>query len=128
MKANSKKTELLTLPFRGWNAPEKWYTSLLIVPSRKMHDSGWAHIAVIGVEGDEATEIIAFPDDIHWPAQSSLTPPGTPLSDYGALRTDAYWPSGVLRLWSGIYEFSVDSPTSSVDIRIRRKPVGGSDA
>lgn len=87
-----------------------------------MHDSGFAHIAIIGcrVHGDEemAESIIAWPDDIQWPAQSGIS---DTLPSFGDLRMDAFHPSGVLRLWSGTFEFAVDNPTSSVEIKIRRR-------
>lgn len=65
----------------------------------------------------EATKILAWPDDIQWPAQSGLSG----LVDYGGLHTDAYHPSGVLRLWSREYEFSTTAALSSVTILIRRR-------
>lgn len=118
MKASSKKSELLSLPEREWNAPQAWWSALLIVPTRQKHDSGYSIIAIIGVDKDhEAREIIARCDDIHWPAQSGIS---KSMPDYSALNTDCYWPSGVLRLWSREYEFSVKWPTSSTDILIRR--------
>ncbi len=119
----AKKSELLALPMLPWADERGWYDALLIIPGRHKHDSGWAHIAIIGVtnvkgEGDMAEFMLAYPDDISWPAQSGLS---AAMPNYGALRTDAYYPSGVMRLWSGSFEFSVSSPVSSVDILIRRK-------
>lgn len=119
------KRELLALPHLPWGEPRGWFDALLIIPGRHKHDSGWAHIAVIGVNhvdgGDEAEHIIAYPDDLHWPAQSGISDYSDFTRSYGSLRTDAYHPSGVLRLWSSEYKFSVDHPTSSVDILIRKK-------
>jgi len=121
---HASKRDLLKLPMLSGVGPAGWYDALLIVPSHHKHSSGWAHIAVIGVmytdEGDSATNILAFPDDLQWPAKSALKEFGD-LSDYGALRTDAYYPSGVMRLWSRHFQFSIDFPTSSVEILLRRK-------
>jgi hypothetical protein len=120
MKPNSPKRELLKLPRRAWAAPEVWWRALLIVPTPKMHDSGYALIAIIGVDAeDEAQEILAYPDAITWPAQSGYI---DSMPDYGGLNTDAYWPSGVLRLFSTEFEFAVTNPVSSVTIKIRKRP------
>lgn len=112
------KRDLLSLPSAKWDDPG-WWDSLLIVPTPRKHESGFAHIAIIGVvevgRTSEATKILAWPDDIQWPAQSGLSG----LVDYGGLHTDAYHPSGVLRLWSREYEFSTTAALSSVTILIR---------
>lgn len=119
------KTQLLALPHLEWKEPRGWWDALLILPTRKKHDSEWAHIALIGVKfrddngvkGDFASHTLAFPDDISWPPASSMSAG----YQYPGLRTDAYYPSGVLRLWSPVYQLSVSSPVSSVDILIRKK-------
>ena len=118
LKANTaKKTEFLALPNLPWGDERGWWDCLAILPSRLKHDSGWSHIAIIGIrhtkDGDVAESILAMPDDIALPNVAG--------SDYRPFRMDSYYPSGVLRLWSRGYEFSVDSPTSSVDILIRPK-------
>lgn len=127
------KKELLALPILDWGIDRGWWDALLIIPGRHKHDSGYAHIAIIGVRfgkvgvrgdkdsgpGEWASHKLAYGDDIQWPAQSGY--PGGSMRDYGALRTDSYHPSGVLRLWSGEYEFSTTSPLSSVTILIRPK-------
>lgn len=123
IRANqAKKSELLALPHVERGEEPGWWDALLIIPGRHKHDSGWAHIAIIGVKhrdgSDWASHILAYPDDIQLPAQSPISPRNL---NYGALRTDAYHPSGVLRLWSREYEFSTGSPISSVEILIRGK-------
>lgn len=111
------KKAVLALPEADWReSGNLWWESLLIVPTRKMHDSGFARIAIIGVNAHQAEQILGYPDDIQWPAQSGIS--GT-MPDYGALRTDAYWPSGLLHLWSREYEFNAHG-VSSLDIKIRR--------
>lgn len=109
------KKLVLGLPVADWESPG-WWRSLLIVPTPQRQDSGYSHIAIIGVN-DNAEKILAYPDDIQFPAFSNT--PGSSYT-YGALRMDSYWPSGVLRLWSRDYEFSVDG-ISSVEIVIRKK-------
>lgn len=108
--AKSKKTELLALPSFEWGEEQPWYRSLLIVPTRMKHDSGFAQVAVIGVnEATEAEKILAYPDDIQFPVNP----------DEWSLRMDCYHPTLVLHLWSLRFEFSVDYPTSSVCIKTR---------
>ncbi len=108
------KKQLLKLPDAEWGGPERWWRALLIVPTRKKHDSGWSHIAIIGVNAEHQAELIlAYPDDIAFPALCE--PRG-----YNPIRMDSYHPQGVLRMWSSSYDFAIDYPTSSVDIQVRR--------
>lgn len=113
------KSDLLKLPHRDWNDghPSKWYRALLIVPSLLEHDSGWSHIAIIGVEvsgyAGTAEEILAMPDDIGMPRASNQ---GRWMSD---IRMDSFYPQGVLRMWSHSLEFQVEPPMSSVQITTR---------
>lgn len=120
----AKKSELLALPTLGWDEPRGWYDALLIIPARKKHDSGWAHIALIGVvfdkedgPGDRASHVLAWPDDISMPDNPTYPAIGKSFD----IRMDAYYPSGVSRIWSRKYQFSVSSPVSSVDILTRPK-------
>lgn len=114
------KEDLIDLPHVNWGDPEEWWDALLIVPTPYEHDSGWSHIAIIGVrrvDGDDmAVKVLATPDDIHWPARSAIG-----AMDYGALNMDSYHPQGVLRLWSRYYDFSASGPVSSVDILLKER-------
>lgn len=105
------KTELLKLPDRSWDAElDKVYDELLIVPGRTKHDSGYSHIAIIGVIGSKPIEILAYPDDIELPKALEA-------SSYSMdFRMDCSYPHGVLRLWSNRYKFKVGFPTSSTTI------------
>ena len=103
-----KKTELLKLPDREWGKRDKLYDSLLIVPTRLKHDSGYSCIAVIGCIDDTPTEILAYPDDLEMPKIGT--------NNYMGLRMDCSYPSGILRLWSYRYQFSIPMPTSSTEI------------
>jgi hypothetical protein len=113
--AKSKRKELLALPVAEWGNIG-WWDSLLIVPTKRAHDSGYAHIAIIGCKyvRDKlvACQILAFPDDIAWPDNH-----GERLS----VRTDAFVSNQVLHLWSARNQFSIDSQTSSVTIKMRKK-------
>ena len=119
LDVKSPKSELLALPEAEWNEIE-WWDSLLIVPTENEHDSGYAHIAIIGCryEGDKelAYKIMAYPDDITWPTNDGEWK--------NRVRTDAFLENGVLHLWSGYNDFSIDSMTSSVEIKMRRKIKG----
>lgn len=115
------KKSLLALPSAEWNSAGEygWWDSLLIVPdtAHAAHDSGYCHIAVIGVRKNVAQVILAQPDSISLPENASILPGRF----YGHLRMDAYWPSGILQLWSREVEFSISSPLSSVDILTRKR-------
>lgn len=109
------KKEMLALPDADWTNP-KWWNSILIIPLRTKHDSGYAHIALVGVdEKGIAREVLtACSDDIEWP----LAPSG--FGNESDIRTDAYYPSGVLKLWSRRYEFRVSHPVSTARIECRK--------
>jgi hypothetical protein len=115
----SKKKQLLALPFAPFDSAG-WWDSLLIIPTKEKHDSGYAHIAIIGCQIDLATKtsmahmILAYPDDITWPeSQHNVWE--------SRIRTDAYVENSALHLWSNYLDFSVSSATSSVDILTRKK-------
>lgn len=120
LPANSPKKALLKLPHLAWEDERGWYPFLLIVPTKDLHDSGWRHIAIIGGDYDEqhhpiAKNIIATPDDLHLPSV---------LGDYPPFRFDAFGETGVLRLWSPQYDFSVDRPLSSTTVLVRPSKLG----
>lgn len=115
----SQKPELQSLPQAEWGEIG-WWDSLLILPTYEEHDSGYAHIAIIGCryidDKELAVKIIAQPDDITWPSNDG---------DWETrVRTDAFWENGVLHLWSNYNEFSIDSQTSSVEILMRKSIKG----
>jgi hypothetical protein len=121
------KRRLLSLPEAEWRADPRWWDALLLVPTRKVHDSGYATVAIIGVEwrkhdGHYAQEILAYPDAIQFPAWSGI--PGrqghASLGDYGVMNMDCYQPSGILRLFSSDWEFQADG-SSSVEIKLRAR-------
>lgn len=105
-----KKNELLKSPTRKWNDVENEYDFILLVPGRTKHESGFMHIAVIGVSGEDM-EICAWPDDIscHFPVVKAGP------YDYPSVRMDCFYPSGVLR-YHGRGKFKVGHALSSIDI------------
>ena len=104
-----KKTELLALPHR--QESETTYDSVLIVPTREKHDSGFARIAIIGVRERVPVEITAYPDDINWFASQ-------PPEGIASFRTDASM-HGILHVW-GRGTFKVGDAFSSTDIHFTR--------
>lgn len=117
------KKELLKSPKRNWNDTEKEYNQILLVPAGTKHDSGYMHIAIIGVTYNEETkektyEICAYPDDIacYFPIvdlgyNADL---GKNL-EYPTVRMDCYYPQGILQ-YHGRGKFKVGLSLSSTDI------------
>ena len=108
----AKKEELLTLP-RKPLSEERIYKYIMIVPTKRKHDSGWRLMALIGAtKVDEhkyrPTELIGFCDDIHWIIPKDVKP-------YETLRTDMTL-SNCIRVWSDYYKMQVGCVTSSTDI------------
>lgn len=112
------KTELLKLPVRKWDT-ESTYPSIALVPTRKKHDSGYSIIAIVGLDSPgssvQAGEIAAYCDDVFW----------VWLTDVGQLRTDCYYPGGILHFWGRKLEFKVGASLSSTDVVVQR--VGGGE-
>lgn len=112
-----KKKELLKSPVRDWKDTSKAYDRILLVPTGTKHDSGYMHIAVIGVtKGDKGNpdtyEIAAYPDDIstYFPINK-----GTGY-EFAQVRMDCLYPSGILQ-YHGVGKFTVSESLSSIDIR-----------
>jgi len=101
-----KVKELLKLPIRDWTKITV-YPSIAVVNSRKKHDSGWALMAIIGLNKEqEPIEIAAYCDDISWDLNGL------------SLQNDMYYPSGVIRFWSRESQFEVGHGLSSTEIRL----------
>lgn len=122
MKTKSKKSvktlcqwsrsELLALPLRKWDDTRPTYDSVLILPTGKMHDSGWGLIAVIGVRKEQPVHICSCcSDDISWNYPSTIT-----------MRMDCCLKSGALRMRASNADpsdvFKVSASLSSITISI----------
>lgn len=106
------RAELLALPEREWNKVTD-YDYILLIPAKTKHDSGYAHINIIGVKEDGNAEMVASrPDDIAW-----ITPTPIYKGCYG-IRTDCFYKSKALRFWSGKDKFRVYGGVSSIDISL----------
>jgi hypothetical protein len=102
-----KIKELRQLPFRDWNKA-KTYKSIIVISSGKKHDSGWALMYIIGLDGErKPIEIAAACDDICWKIPKA--------TDYD-FRNDMYYPSGAIHFWSNGHSFKVGSSLSSTDV------------
>lgn len=99
-----------TLPHReSWNM-ETIYDSILLFPTKRKHDSGYACMRIVGVVGGQAVEIAAEgPDDICWhlpPKKHEYIP---------NFRTDCILKNGALR-FHGYGKCKVGSCLSSIDV------------
>ena len=60
------RKQYLELPRRDWDK-KKQYTAVIVVPTYKIHDSGFRLMALVGCGDDHKPyEIAAFCDDICW--------------------------------------------------------------
>lgn len=101
-----KLKELLKLPRRKWDE-ETIYHSVAVINTRRKHDSGWAWMAIIGLnEEGKPIEIAAYCDDICW--------------DFNGLsfKNDMFCPSGIIHFWSNKAKFKVGASLSSTDITL----------
>lgn len=106
-----KRKELLALPIRKWDSPSE-YDSLLLVPTGKKHDSGWALISIVGVRKGEPVEQAAHCDDIGWQVVAP--------TDYEHLRMDCLYPAGVMHAW-GRGKFVVGASLGSTRVTYRHE-------
>ena len=110
------KKELLKMPIRKWDDTSRQYDKILLVPAGTKHDSGYMHIAIIGVyvvKGITKYEIAGYPDDISCLFELQKLE-GSKFS-YAKVRMDCLYPSGILQ-YNGNGYFTVGEALSSVDI------------
>lgn len=100
------RKELLSLPKREW-CTKSIYDSVLLLSTRKRHDSGWAMMFVIGVNNGEPVEIASSSsDDVGWVLGS------------GQIRMDCPLVSGAIQVWSRYGRFQVGEALSSITIEL----------
>ena len=105
------KKDLMGLPDRDWQDDSRIYDSLLLLSTRKKHDSGWAIMAIIGVKDGAPIEIACqCADDIDWKL------PSMPHTYIGQMRTDCCLKSGAIHFWFNKGKFRVGTALSSTDI------------
>lgn len=111
------RDELLKLPTRQWDA-ESDYDSLLLLSTRRKHDSGWAIMAIIGVRDSQPVEIAcACCDDIEWKLPPMVTVGGGAYS-IGQMRMDCAMRSGALHAWARKAKFRVGAALSSTEVEL----------
>ena len=106
------RKQLLDLPRRKWDFVCD-YDSLLLVPSRLKHDSGWHLIAIVGCDNQKPVEVTGYCDAISWHVNPDVTTP--------QMRTDMTHPSGCTHIWGCSECFEVGITLSSTDITVKRK-------
>ncbi len=112
------RKELMALPVREWGISSE-YDSLLLLNTRKKHDSGWAVMAIIGVSAGKPVEIACnCCDDIEW-----KFPPMKTIGDWkpvsiGQMRMDCAFSSGALHAWKHQAKFRVGVALSSTEIEL----------
>ena len=108
-----KRDEFLKLPEKEFGKVET-YEWIIVVPTRRKHDSGWRLMALIGVEEIDRvyipTEIIGYCDDINLILPNNCYP-------YESIRYDMLL-SNCIRMWSRNYIFKVGMALSSTDVYV----------
>lgn len=102
------RKELLALPGRNWSDITS-YSSILLVPTYKLHDSGWRLIAIVGCNDDGTPkEIAAFCDVVQWQ---------TIHMDYG-INMDIIPKTNICRFHSRRMRFQVGVSLSTTEVKI----------
>lgn len=94
------------------------YNRILIVPAGTKHDSGYMHIAIIGIwteESIERYEICGWPDDISY-LFPTITFGGENKFEMCPVRMDCYYPSGVFQFHGRGGKFYVSDSLSSMEV------------
>jgi len=103
----SSRKEILDCPTRYWNETSV-YRCLIIIPTGKKHDSGWACMYIVGEKHNGDREICATHcDDINWKNPKGLE-----------MRTDMGYTSKSIHIWSNTAGFKVSESLSSMDIEL----------
>lgn len=115
------KEQLLAMPYRTDENVSRQYTEILIIPLKTKHDSGFSNIAIIGIWKDENKqehhEVCANQvDDISWLLPTITIGKGKNAFQMAAVRTDCYYPQGILRYHGRNGYFTVSYALSSIDI------------
>lgn len=103
------------LPTRSWDTQTE-YKDIFLVPSGLIHDSGYMTIAIVGRKENGNFEVAAYPDDVCWNFMKLFQD-----YDVTGMRTDCYYPNGVLHFWGNKIKFIVERAYSSTTIRVEQK-------
>ena len=100
------RKQFLELPVRAWNET-KDYSAIIVVPTGRKHDSGFALMALVGCdEKGVPSEIAAYCDDIQWI---------TKVTVYG-FRCDMFYKNRCLRFHSNEFKFRVGRSLSTTEV------------
>ena len=103
------RKEFLALPVRKWDMKSE-YDSLTIVPTYRVHDSGYRLMAIVGhINKEGPKEIAAFCDDIDWRIPM-------PLDTW--IRTDMTTTSNCAHMWGNGLRFRVGCSVSSTEVEV----------
>ena len=112
MKSKIKAKDLLKLPEREWDK-KSIYSTICVVNSRKKHSSGYTIMAIVGMKNLQPIEIAGYCDDINWKIDTSEDFKMRPN-----LRTDMFYPSGIVHFHQNGCSFEVGISLSSMDIKV----------
>lgn len=116
LKSYTRK-ELLALPDRHWDS-DTTYSSVLMLASGFLHDSGWGSITLIGINQGIPIEIITrHSDDIRFIVTEGCKIYGGiyPSPQYSI---DCLPKISAFHVWSRTHTFTVGSALSSIDITV----------
>ena len=116
VKFGMTRNQLLALPVCKFTEQEsRKYASLLIVPAKKLHDSGYRLMAIVGLDKEgKPIEIADFCDDIEWKVPKMKL---THNLDFSPLRTDMYPDIDCIHAWTRHGYFTVRG-CSSVEVEL----------
>lgn len=109
-----KRKDLLALPERNWQTPSQ-YDSLILVDTRKKHDSGFGWMALVGVRDQVPVEIAAHCDDLEWIVDAPTMCASFKLAN---LRMDLLRGCGCVHAWTRHGVFKVGTSLSSTEVEV----------
>lgn len=117
----AKRRDLLNSPQRGSWDSTSYYSSVLLVPSGKKHDSGYHLIALVGmVIQDEKyiLELVGYCDDVEWQVSPNVELLWGKNHLSNIVQMDCSFPAGVIRVWSYKNHFQVGACLSSTTVTV----------
>jgi len=115
-----KKEDLLKLPLKPF-IEIKTYDCLLIVPTRRKHDSGWRLMAIVGCDQTGPIEIAGYCDDINLILPKSNKVYNKFSTEYyNAVHYDMIL-SNCIRFWSNGYKFVIGCGCSTTDVKLIKR-------
>ena len=106
---NIKKSDLLKLPKYEWMSTET-YNSLLFIPTRKKHNSGYAIFVIIGIR-ENIMERVGFGDVM------TLGGYGLKIDSIIGLQMDCGL-NGVLRIFSNYFKFKLTHSMNTISFTL----------